>query len=88
MSDRPHGTDTAVIDRATTTNRAVQWLESEFPGWTIDLDETATWEGELRSLWIARQDGHHPQSELSAAKLHSRLSDYLQRESRRRSFSN
>ncbi|MFU8839345.1 MAG: hypothetical protein ACNA8R_01320 [Nitriliruptoraceae bacterium] len=88
MPDRQHGTDTAVAERTTSTERAVAWLESEFPGWTIDLDETATWEGELRSLWIARRDGHHPQAELSAAKLHSRLSDYLQREERRRAFSN
>jgi hypothetical protein len=88
MSHRQHGTDTAVADRVTATDPAVAWLEAEFPGWTIDLDETATWEGELRSLWIARRDGHHPQSELSAAKLHSRLSDYLQREARRRAFSN
>jgi len=88
MSDRQHGTDTAVAERPTTTERAVAWLEDEFPGWTVDLDDTATCAGELRSLWIARRPGHHPQAELSAAKLHSRLSDYLQREQRRRAYSN
>ncbi len=81
-------TSTATADPVSTSDRAVAWLEEEFPGWTIDIDETATWEGDLRSLWIARQEGHHPQAELSAAKLHSRLSDYLKREERRRAYSN
>jgi len=81
-------TNTATADPVSTSDRAVAWLEEEFPGWTIDIDETATWEGDLRSLWIARQEGHHPQAELSAAKLHSRLSDYLKREERRRAYSN
>lgn len=88
MSHPTHAADTTVARSATATDRAVAWLEDEFPGWTIDVDETATWEGDLRSLWIARREGHHPQAELSAAKLHSRLSDYLQREERRRAFSN
>jgi hypothetical protein len=64
------------------------WLEQEFPGWTVTVDETATWEGDLKPLWIARRDGHHPQAELSAAKLHTRLSDYLDREDRRRALAN
>jgi hypothetical protein len=64
------------------------WLEDEFPGWTVQVDETATWEGELRPLWIARREGHHPQAELTAAKLHSRLSDYLDREQRRNALAN
>ncbi|MEX2551139.1 MAG: hypothetical protein WD638_13010 [Nitriliruptoraceae bacterium] len=81
-------TNTATANPVSTNDRAVAWLEDEFPGWTIDIDETATWEGDLRSLWIARREGHHPQAELSAAKLHSRLSDYLKREERRRAFSN
>jgi len=81
-------TNTATADPVSTSDRAVAWLEEEFPGWTIDIDETATWEGDLRTLWIARQEGHHPQAELSAAKLHSRLSDYLKREERRRAYSN
>ena len=88
MSNTTHATDTAVANPELATERAVAWLQAEFPGWTVDVDETATWEGDLRSLWIARRDGHHPQAELSAAKLHSRLSDYLQREERRRAFSN
>jgi len=88
VSDTTHATDTAVAESTSTTDNALSWLHEEFPGWTIDVDETATWEGDLRSLWIARRDGHHPQAELSAAKLHSRLSDYLQREERRRAFSN
>jgi hypothetical protein len=81
-------TNTATAIPVSTSDRAVAWLEEEFPGWTIDIDETATWEGDLRSHWIARREGHHPQAELSAAKLHSRLSDYLKREERRRAFSN
>jgi hypothetical protein len=64
------------------------WLESEFPGWSITVDETATWEGDLRPLWIARREGHHPQAELSAAKLHTRLTDYLDREERRHALAN
>lgn len=67
---------------------AVGWLESEFPGWTVDVDETETWEGDLRPLWIARKDGHHPQAELTAAKLHTRLTEYLEREERRRAMTN
>lgn len=58
------------------------WLETEFPGWTISVDRTGSWEGGLRPLWIARRDGHHPQAELSAAKLHTRLTDYLERTTR------
>jgi hypothetical protein len=64
------------------------WLEAEFPGWSVTVDETATWEGSLRPLWIARRDGHHPQAELSAAKLHTRLTDYLDREERRHALAN
>lgn len=67
---------------------AVAWLEEEFPGWTVEVDSTATWEGDLRPLWIARSPGHHPQAELTAAKLHTRLSDYLDREARRQALQN
>ncbi len=67
---------------------AIAWLEAEFPGWTISIDRTAGWQGELRPVWIARSDGHHPQAELTAAKLHSRLSDYLDREERRAALRN
>jgi len=67
---------------------AAEWLQAEFPGWTIAIDNTSTWEGDLRPLWIARSPGHHPQAELTAAKLHTRLSDYLDRESRRQALRN
>lgn len=70
------------------TEVAVAWLEEEFPGWTVEVDSTATWEGDLRPLWIARSAGHHPQAELTAAKLHTRLSDYLDREARRQALQN
>ncbi len=70
--------DTAVVD----------WLESEFPGWHITIDKTATWEGELKPIWIARQEGHHPQAELTAAKLHTRLTEYLAREEARQAMMN
>jgi hypothetical protein len=82
VSDR---TATDTYDR---TDATVRWLESEFPGWTIEVDETATWEGDLRPLWIARRTGHHPQAELSAAKLHTRLDDYLAREAQRSALGN
>lgn len=75
--------------RATTSQSdTIAWLESEFPEWTIDLDESSTWDGDLRPLWIARQDGHHPQAELSAAKLHTRLTEYLDRAAARRAMGN
>lgn len=64
------------------------WLHDEFPGWSFGLDATATWEGALRPLWIARRPGHHPQAELTAAKLHTRLTEYLDRAERRASFGN
>lgn len=66
----------------------VRWLEAEFPDWNVDIEPTATWEGDFQPLWIARRDGHHPQSELSPAKLHTRLTEYLERESRRRALMN
>ena len=66
----------------------IAWLEEEFPGWGFDVDETATWEGDLRALWIARREGHHPQAELTPAKLHTRLVEYLERVERRRALSN
>lgn len=66
----------------------VAWLEDEFPGWDVQVDTTATWEGDLKPLWIARREGHHPQAELTAAKLHTRLTQYLEREARRTAFSN
>lgn len=85
MNDCLEPTTRAPVDEQAA---AVAWLETEFPGWTIDVDATATWEGDLRSLWIARRDGHHPQAELTAAKLHTRLTEYLEREDRRRALTN
>ena len=70
------------------SRETVAWLEGEFPGWTVAIDETAGWQGELRPLWIARREGHHPQAELTAAKLHTRLTEYLDRENRRRALTN
>lgn len=68
--------------------RAITWLEEEFPGWTVEIDETSTWEGDLRPLWIARKEGHHAQAELTAAKLHTRLDEYHARESAKTAHSN
>ena len=79
---------TAAAEQLEGVEHTIRWLEEEFPGWSFDVDETATWEGHLRPLWIARRDGHHPQAELSAAKLHTRLSDYLARQERRNAFGN
>ena len=75
-------------ERTPETEATISWLEQEFPGWGFDVDETATWEGDLRALWIARREGHHPQAELTPAKLHTRLAEYLEREERRRALSN
>jgi hypothetical protein len=61
----------------------LEWLRAEFPDWDVRLERTTTVDGAERPLWIALRDGHHPQSELTAAKLHSRLADYLDREVRR-----
>lgn len=79
---------TAVATRDDTRQAAISWLESEFPGWQVSLDRTAGWGGDLRALWVAHRSGHHPQAELSAAKLHTRLTDYHQREERRRALAN
>lgn len=65
---------------------ALAWLGDEFPSWTIDVATTAGWNGTERDLWVASRDGHHPQRELTAAKLHTRLDEYEDRERRRRAF--
>jgi hypothetical protein len=79
----------AVAPRTRDEAATVAWLEHEFPGWRVTVDVAAGWEKrDLRSLWIARRDGHHPQAELSAAKLHTRLTDYLDREERRQALAN
>ncbi len=87
VSDRP-ATTIVRPDTAARMDVTLRWLEQEFPEWTFTVDETATWEGDLRPLWIARRTGHHPQAELTAAKLHTRLIEYLQRASRRQALGN
>jgi hypothetical protein len=85
MSEQNRGAQT--LERATTPDApespALAWLQAEFPDWDVRLDRTKTPSGEERPLWMAFREGHHPQSELTAAKLHSRLADYLDREDRR-----
>ena len=83
-------TDTTTRAPTTTdsTDETITWLEEQFPGWTFDVDQTDTGVGELRPLWIATREGHHPQSELSASKLHTRLAEYLDREERRQAMMN
>lgn len=71
----PHDDETAAF---------VDFLTAEFPDWQFEVDATATWDGSSRTRWVARRDGHHPQSELTAGKLHRRLSDYEERLSARR----
>jgi hypothetical protein len=68
---------------AATEQPVLEWLRAEFPDWDVRVERTTTVDGSERPLWIALRDGHHPQSELTAAKLHSRLADYLDREVRR-----
>lgn len=80
---------TATVTRRDDSLQAtIDWLEAEFPGWEIALDATSSWNGQLRPLWVARQPGRHPQAELSPAKLHTRLGDYLDREARRQALAN
>jgi hypothetical protein len=78
---------TSHADPSTTLVReddpALEWLRSEFPDWHVVVVRTTTNDGLERPLWSASQEGHHPQSALSAAKLHTRLADYLDRSARR-----
>lgn len=85
MTNTTHPTEEKPATRASST---IAWLEQEFPGWTVDLDASSTWGGDLRPLWIARKEGHHPQAELTAAKLHTRLTEYLDRAAARRAMGN
>jgi hypothetical protein len=66
----------------------LDWIQGEFPDWQFSVERTTTPEGLERPLWIAAREGHHPQSALTGAKLHTRLSDYLDRESRRNAARN
>jgi len=87
MSEQQTGAQT--LERGTDAEQSadappvLDWLRSEFPDWDVRIERTTTVDGQERPLWIALRDGHHPQSELTAAKLHSRLADYLDREVRR-----
>lgn len=85
MNDR---STAAVATRDDSLQATIDWLEGEFPGWEVSLDATTSWNGQLRPLWVARRSGRHPQAELSPAKLHTRLSDYLDREARRQALAN
>ena len=75
----------ATIERRTDTT--LEWLRAEFPEWEVSVERASTGHGE-RELWVAAREGHHPQAELSAAKLHTRLADYLDREARRAAAGN
>jgi hypothetical protein len=83
MSEQQTGAQT--LDRISEPESppVLDWLRAEFPDWDVRIQRTSTVDGQERPLWIALREGHHPQSELSAAKLHSRLADYLDREDRR-----
>lgn len=90
-SDRRSRSLTETRQMPTTDDRVeatVSWLEDEFPGWTFEVTGTRTWSKDGRPLWIARMEGHHPQAEMSAAKLHTRLTEYLEREARRVALTN
>lgn len=88
MSDTTRTEDRRIREEVPEAEPTLAWLEEEFPEWGFDVDETTTWEGDQRVLWVARKEGHHPQAELSPAKLHTRLAEYLEREERRRALSN
>lgn len=75
----------ATIERG--TDATLEWLRAEFPEWEVRVERASTGHAE-RLLWVAAREGHHPQAELSAAKLHTRLADYLDRESRRAAAAN
>jgi hypothetical protein len=62
---------------------ALGWLRAEFPDWDVTIFRTTSHDGSQRPLWTAAREGHHPQSALTAAKLHTRLADYLDRAARR-----
>lgn len=89
MTDAKTNTSTRTrSDRAEELEATIAWLEEQFPGWEINVDQTDTGVGELRPIWIASRSGHHAQAELSPSKLHTRLSDYLDRQERREALMN
>lgn len=85
MSEQHGGAQTLERMQEPTTpeDPVLTWLRSEFPDWDVRVERTTAADGSERPLWLAVREGHHPQSELTAAKLHSRLADYLDREGRR-----
>ena len=85
MSEQQTGAQTLerAAERPQADQPVLEWLRTEFPEWDVRIERTTTVDGSERPLWIALREGHHPQSELTAAKLHSRLADYLDREVRR-----
>ncbi len=86
MSEQQIGGQTLERDPALTAPDGLpvlQWLRTEFPEWNVRIERTTTTDGNERPLWIAEREGHHPQSALTAAKLHTRMADYLDREVRR-----
>jgi hypothetical protein len=83
MSEQQAGAQTLDRTLEPQPSAALDWLRAEFPDWDVRIERTTTVDGQERPLWIALREGHHPQSELTAAKLHSRLADYLDREDRR-----
>ena len=83
MTDTATPRDARARTAPDNVDAVVDWLRSEFPGWSFHVADTATWVGDHQPIWIASLDGHHPQSELTPAKLHTRLSEYLERIERR-----
>jgi len=79
MIERSGGVGT--IERG--TDATLSWLQAEFPEWELSVERASNGSGDERLVWVAAREGHHPQSELSPAKLHTRLADYLHREARR-----
>lgn len=76
--------NTGTLDRSHVENAAaLEWLASEFPDWEFEVSEASTISKQQVTAWIARRNGHHPQSELSAGKLHTRLTEYAARQSSR-----
>ncbi len=67
---------------------ALAWLRSEFPEWNFEVGVARTMSRGDMPSWVAKKEGHHPQSELTPGKLYSRLTDYLVRETHRSAHRN